>query len=77
MNNHQEQDRLARLSAEILNAEQRIGGHAEKLRLLFFAMTVAEKLDVLEERLDPVGPPARHAALVHQRIIRLKKLAGY
>lgn len=66
---------LASLSAEIKEAEQASGEHEERLRSLFFAMTVAEKLDELEEALDRTGPPARHAALVHQRIMRLKKQA--
>ncbi|MFN2259617.1 MAG: hypothetical protein ABR601_07240 [Parasphingopyxis sp.] len=42
------------------------------MRLLHMAIDVAEDLDELERKIDPHGPPPRHAALAYQRLRRLK-----
>ena len=40
--------------------------------LLHMAIDVAEDLDELERKIDPHGPPPRHAAMAYQRLRRLK-----
>lgn len=42
------------------------------LGLLHMAIDVAEDLDELERKIDPHGPPPRHAAMAYQRLRRLK-----
>ena len=40
----------------------------ERYRLMRVAIDIAEKLDELERRLDPDGPPPRHASMAYQRL---------
>lgn len=44
----------------------------QSLRFMHLAIDVAEDLDELERRIDPHGPPPRHAAMAYQRLRRLK-----